>query len=431
MTRLASATPAAQPKTIALLLSSLAAGGVARSVLHLAGAFREAGHAVDLVLCKAEGPYRESVPAGVNVVALRRESPLAARARVLRLDPRGTVELARPALLARRPAPVQPYLADLARYLDRTRPEVMLSAKTPANLLALWAQRLSKAATRVVVAEHTQLSQSIARSRKWRWRYIAPLVGRTYAQAAAVVCVSEGVADDLARTARLPRARLTTIYNPVVTPQLAMRAAEAPPHPWLEASAASSRQSSAHAPAHSGVIVAAGRLVAQKNFPLLLDAFARLRAQRPARLLILGEGRERPRLEALVHTLGIGADVALPGYVANPYAAYAHAALFVLSSDWEGLPTVLIEALACGCPVVSTDCPSGPAEILQHGRYGRLVPTGDAAALAEGMARAFDEPRNADLLRRRSEAFTLARSAQHYLELLERILQPAPADRCP
>src|SRR5690606_37626457 len=131
------------------------------------------------------------------------------------------------------------------------------------------------------------------------------------------------------------------------------------------------------------VLVAAGRLVPQKNFPLLLAAFAQLRAQRPARLLILGEGRERPRLEAAAHELGIAADVALPGHVDNPYAAYARASLFVLSSDWEGLPTVLIEALACGCPIVATDCPSGPAEILQGGRYGSLVPMGDAAALAQ------------------------------------------------
>jgi glycosyltransferase involved in cell wall biosynthesis len=367
------------------------------------------------------------VPAGVNVVALRRESPLAARARLLRLDPRGTTQLVRPALLARRPAPVQPYLADLARYLDRIHPDVLLSAKTPANLLALWAKRLSRAPTAVVVAEHTQLSQSIARSRKWRWRYIAPLVARTYAEAAAIVCVSEGVADDLARTAHLPRARLTTIYNPVVTPQLALRAAEAPPHPWLESNSEPPARSSADAP----VVVAAGRLVPQKNFALLLTAFARLRTQRTVRLLIFGEGPERPRLEALVRSLGIGADAALPGHVANPYAAYARAALFALSSDWEGLPTVLIEALACGCPVVSTDCPSGPAEILEHGRCGRLVPTGDAAALAEAMARTLDEPSDAEALRRRSQAFTLARSAQRYLDLLERISQPASADRCP
>lgn len=424
MTRLASVrTLAAQARRITLLLPSLAAGGVARSVLHLAGAFGDAGRSVDLVLCKAEGPNLSSVPAGVNVVTLRRESPLAARARLLRLDPRGAAAMARPALFAWRPAPVQPYLADLARYLDRVRPDVLLSAKTPTNLLALWAQRASGGATRVVVAEHTQLSQSIARERKWRWRYIAPLVARAYAGADAIVCVSDGVADDLAYTARLQRSRLSTIYNPVVTPELALRAAEAPPHAWLDASADAGVRRTAHPP----VLVAAGRLVAQKNFALLLHAFARLRSQRPARLLILGEGRERPKLEALARELGIAADVALPGHVANPYAAFARASTFVLSSDWEGLPTVLIEALACGCPVVSTDCPSGPAEILQHGHYGALVPMGDATALAQAMAATLERPPAVELLRGRAQAFTLQRSAQRYLELLDGLFLRAPA----
>jgi glycosyltransferase involved in cell wall biosynthesis len=159
--------------------------------------------------------------------------------------------------------------------------------------------------------------------------------------------------------------------------------------------------------------------VPAKNFSLLLAAFARLRAQRPARLLILGEGRERLRLEAAAHELGIDADVALPGHVDNPYAAFSRASLFVLSSDWEGLPTVLIEALACGCPVVSTDCPSGPAEILERGRYGSLVPVGDAVALAHAMARTLDQPPAPETLRLRSEAFTLERSAGRYLDLLD------------
>jgi glycosyltransferase involved in cell wall biosynthesis len=403
------------PKRIALLLPSLAAGGVSPAVLRLAGAFRDAEHGVDLVLCREHGPYRAAVPEGIHVVVLEPESALAARARLLRLDPAGANVLARPALLAWRPAPVQPYLADLVRYYDRVRPQVVLAAKTPTNLLALWARRASGTMPPVVVAEHTQLSQSIQRSRKWRWRYIAPLVAREYAQAAAIVCVSDGVAEDLARTAGLPRARMTTIYNPVVTATLRTRATEPAPHPWLADA--------------SGVpvVVAAGRLVAQKNFPLLLDAFARLRAQRAARLVILGEGRERRRLEERARALGIAHDVALPGHVGNPYAALARAALFVLSSDWEGLPTVLIEALACGCPVVATDCPSGPAEILEHGRYGILVPVGDAAALAAAMAEALAQPPAAEVLRRRGEDFSLARAAQRYLALLHDLPQGVPA----
>ncbi len=397
------------PRRIAFLLPSLAAGGVARSMLRIADAFREAGHSVDLVLCKAEGASLPEVPEGLNVVTLKREGSFAARMRLLALDPRGAGVLARPALFAWRPAPVQPYVADLARYLKHERPDALLSAKTPTNLLALWAREAARVPTRVLVSERTQLSESIARDRKWRWRHIAPLVGRVYAGADAIVCVSDGVADDLARTAGLPRARIRTVYNPIVTPALAALAAELPAHPRLTQ------------PDGPPVVVGAGRLTPQKNFPLLLRAFARLRADRPARLLILGEGRERPRLEALVQELGLGMDVALAGYTRNPYAAFARAALFVLSSDLEGLPAVLIEALACGCPVVSTDCPSGPAEILERGRYGELVPTGDEAALAAAMARALDQPPAAEMLRRRGADFSLERSARQYLDLVEEL----------
>jgi glycosyltransferase involved in cell wall biosynthesis len=238
-----------------------------------------------------------------------------------------------------------------------------------------------------------------------QWRSLPPLIGRMYAQADAIIAVSNGVADDLAITAGLPRGAIDTVYNPVVTPGLAVRAAAPAPHPWLEDDG-------------SPVIVAAGRLVPQKNFTLLLNAFARLREQRAVRLIILGEGPERPRLEVLAHTLGVSGDVALPGFVDNPYAAFSRAALFVLSSDYEGLGNVLIEALACGCPVVSTDCPSGPTEILQGGRFGELVPVDDIEALTAAMTRTLDAPLPAETLRQRGGEFSLERSAKRYLQLL-------------
>lgn len=394
------------PAHLALLLPSLAAGGVGRAMLALARAFAARGHRVDLVLCRATGAYLDQVPLDVRVIALEAEGALHARLRVARLDPDGIGAALRPALLALAPAPAQPYLRDLARYLRAQRPTALLAAKTHTNVLALWGRALAGTPTRVVLSEHTQLSQSIARSRKWRWRHVAALVARTYPQADAIVAVSDGVADDLARTGGLARETVTTIYNPVVTPALTAQAAETPPHSWLEES---------NSPP---VIVAVGRLVPQKNFALLLRAFARLLEQRPARLLILGEGRERARLEALAEKLDIRDHVALPGFVTNPYAAFARAALFVLSSDWEGLPTVLIEALACGCPVVSTDCPSGPAEILADGRYGPLVPVGDATALAGAMMRALDCPPPREVLRQRAAEFSLERSAARYIELL-------------
>lgn len=395
---------APHPK-LSLLLPSLAAGGVGRSMLHLAGAFHAAGHPVDLVLCRAEGPYMSEVPPGVRIVELRRQSGLSARLQIARLDPDGIAALARPVLLPWSSAPVQPYVSALARYLSTEQPAALLAAKTPTNLLALWASRLSGADTRIVISEHTQLSQSITLSRKWRWRHIAPVVARTYPGAAAIVSVSNGVADDLAATAQLPRDSIDTIYNPVVTPSLAAQASEPAPHPWLEDGGAP-------------VIVAAGRLTPQKNFPMLMRAFARLRERHPARLLLLGEGPERNKLESLASTLGIHNDVALPGFISNPYAAFSRAALFVISSDYEGLGNVLIEALACGCPVVSTDCPSGPSEILENGRYGELIPVNDSEALSAAMLRTLKAQRPKDELRRRGAEFSLERSARQYLDLL-------------
>lgn len=389
---------------IAVLAPSLAAGGVARSLLTLAGGFVARGHAVDLVLCQASGAFMDAIPAGVRQLTLRAEPSWRARARVAAIDWRGIGVAARPAMLAPQAAPVQPYLADLARYLARERPAALLAAKTHTNLLAIWARALASVSTRVVVSERTQLSQSIALSRKWRWRHVAPLVARHYPRADAITAVSDGVADDLARTTGVARASIQTLYNPVVTPEMLALASAPPAHPWLEQDIP--------------VIVAAGRLVPQKNFPLLLHAFAAVRAQRPARLVILGEGRERPALEALARTLGVADAVALPGFVANPHACFARAAVCALSSDYEGLPGVLIQALACGAQVVATDCPSGPAEILAGGRYGALVPVGDAPALAAALLRAMDDPLAPGLLRERAAHFSLEHSVTRHLSVL-------------
>jgi glycosyltransferase involved in cell wall biosynthesis len=401
----APAPPAPGGRRIALLLPSLDAGGVARSLLELAEGFAKAGYAVDLLPCRARGAHAGRIPTGVRLVELQPAGTLVSRLRLLRLDPGGWRVLARPALLAFKPAFTQRYLQDLVRYLRAARPAALLAANTPANLLAVWARQQAGVPTRIVISERTQLSLQAGRSRRWRWRHVGPLVARVYPHADAITAVSDGVADDLAGLAGLPRSAIRTLYNPVVRPELLQRARQPPPHPWLADGAAP-------------VVVAAGRLKPQKNFPLLLRAFARLRQQRPARLLILGEGKQRQELEALARELRIADDVALPGYEPNPYAAFARAALFVLSSDWEGLPNALVEALACGCPVVATDCPSGPAEILAGGRYGELVPVGDAERLAAAMARTLDHPLPAEVLRARGAEFSLERSVARYLDLL-------------
>ena len=199
------------------------------------------------------------------------------------------------------------------------------------------------------------------------------LIKRFYPWADGIVVVSRGVRDDMAQLTNIPSERITVIYNPSVVKAEVLERAQAPlDHPWF-------------LPGQPPVLLAVGRLQVQKDFPMLIRAFAQVRQTRPVRLLILGEGKQRPMLEELIKKLGLDGDVSLPGFVVNPFAYMSRASIFILSSRWEGLPTVLVEALCCGTPVISTDCPSGPREILQDGQYGQLVPVGDVVALAHAI----------------------------------------------
>jgi glycosyltransferase involved in cell wall biosynthesis len=278
-----------------------------------------------------------------------------------------------------------------------------------ANLVALWAAKLAGRGTPVVVTVHNTLSQSApqrGRVAAGLWRH---LLGTFYPWAAHVVAVSRGAADDLAHTSGVPRDRVKVIYNPVITPTMLALARQSPDHPWL-------------APGQPPVILGVGRLTRQKDFATLIQAFAEVRRHRFTRLIILGEGEDRPDLEALVRRLGLSDDVALPGFRDNALAYMAGSALFVLSSAWEGLPTVLIEALAAGTRVVSTDCPSGPREILQEGSLGALVPVGDAPALAVAMLEALDRPAGS-VPPEALAPFTRDTAVDHYLRLIENLPQ--------
>jgi glycosyltransferase involved in cell wall biosynthesis len=326
-------------KRIAIFMPTLFGAGGQRSMLNLAHGIAECGYAVDLVLAQAEGSFLSEVREPVRVVDLK-----ASRA------------------LASMPA--------LVRYLRHQRPEVMLSVFGYVNIVAILSRRLAGVATRLFVNEQNTVSLEAGNASSWRGRLTPRLMKRFYPWANGIVVVSNGVRDDLAQLTNISRERITVIYNPSVVKAEVQEKAQAPlDHPWFK-------------PDQPPVLVAVGRLQMQKDYPMLIRAFARVRQNRPARLLILGEGKERPMLEALIEEHGLEKDVSLPGFVMNPYTYMARASLFVLSSRWEGLPTVLIEALCCGTPVVSTDCPSGPREILRDGQYGPLVPVGDAEALA-------------------------------------------------
>ncbi len=292
----------------------------------------------------------------------------------------------------------------LARHLDAYRPDVLLSAANHVHLTALQAVRLARARVPLVLRVSSHLTRShqgrgpLHLARLW-------LARRSNGRATAAIAGSAGIAEDLIEHTTLASEQVHTVQNPTVTPELAERAREPVDHPWLE-------------PGGPPVVLGVGRLVPAKDFPTLLRAFARVREHREARLVLLGEGEKREELTALARELGVAGDVALPGFVDNPFAWMSRAACFALSSLWEGSPGVLIEAMACGCPVVSTDCPSGPHEILVGGALAPLVPVGDVAALAEALARQLDAPADTGPLRARAADFTVERAVDGYLEVL-------------
>ena len=410
---------------LAFYLDNFEGGGVQKTTLTLADALAARGHGVALLVCRPGGALRDQVPATVEVVALGEPSPWSARMLALKSDPRQLGAILGGIVLAPRPSPTLGYLGPLAAALAARRPQALYAATTHMNVEAVLARRLAGIDTRLIVSERNALRGGHL-ERGWPALFLPAVLRRAYGQADAMVAVSDGVADDLAAWSGLPRARIATIYNPVVTPELVAMQREAVDHPWFQ-------------PGAPPVVMSAGRLGRSKDFPTLIRAFARVRRARPARLVIFGKGKSEAKtaksiaaLQALAASLGVGEDVALPGFVANPFAYMARAATFALSSVNEGLPGVLIQALACGCPVVSTDCPSGPAEILAGGRYGRLVPPGDDQALAEAIVATLEAPPAADLLRERAGFFTVERAVAQYERLMlgeAPLEQPAVAAR--
>lgn len=324
---------------LAVFVPSLRGGGAQRAMLNLACGLAEREDLdVDLVLAQKEGPYLNQVSDKVNVVDLGASRTLTA-------------------------------LPKLIRYLRREQPAGMISAQDYGNLIAIWSRSLSRSRTRLVISEQNNPARWERSNGRYNGRFVLSLLGRFYPWADGISTVSDGVGDHLAAAASIPRELIQTIHNPIARTDIAEPTHQDVPHPWFEQG-------------EPPVIVGVGSLTPQKDFPLLIRAFARVRQQMSARLMILGEGVLRGELEQLIESLGVTEDVALPGFVDEPYEYMCRASLFVLSSQYEGLPSVLIEALCCGLPVVATDCPSGPQEILNGGKYGSIVPVGDLDALA-------------------------------------------------
>nr|WP_275672687.1 glycosyltransferase [Thermomonas flagellata] len=360
---------------IAIVLPNLRAGGAERVSIYLANAFISRGLRVDMVLMQAEGELQSLLDPRVRVVDLQ-----CGRVR----------HLFRP----------------LRRYLLDVHPSGLLANMWPLTAMAVAVASLLRLNTRIVAVEHNTWS---VHGRGYRASHRVALrssMRKLMPYADALVGVSGGVARDLEDMAGLPVGRVHTIYNPVT----GLPAKQDDPNidpvfarDWLHSSGKK--------------IIAVGTLKAQKRFDRLLHAFARL-PREDVVLLIVGEGTERQALESLASDLGVRPRVFMPGFTRDPAVYLRQADLFVLSSDYEGLPTVLIEALEAGTPVVSTDCPSGPREILDDGKYGTLVPVADVDALARAMEEALSRKHDRDALRRRAQDFSVDKAADAYLDLL-------------
>jgi glycosyltransferase involved in cell wall biosynthesis len=358
---------------IAFFLPYLGGGGAETVMLNLLQGMLQQNLDVELILGKAWGPHLWKIPAAANVVDLNSGN-------------------------------WGKTLFALTQYLRKERPQALIAAMHYGNEVSILAKRLSGIPTQVVITEHNTFSQAIKSTSKSRKILIPLFVKTLYPLADHIVVVSQNAAQDLARSNHLPESRITAIYNPVVNDTLQEKAQMSIDHPWFQ-------------PGELPVILGVGKLERQKDFPTLLRAFAQVHQQHPCRLVILGWGALQAELDSLAQELGIGDAVALLGYVENPYAYMARSATFVLSSAWEGLPTVLIEAMAVGIPVVSTDCPSGPAEILDKGKYGALVPVGDADGLAKSILTVLRETPKIDYSEWLHQ-FTLEAATQNYLNLI-------------
>jgi glycosyltransferase involved in cell wall biosynthesis len=360
---------------IALLMQDFSGGGAERMMINVGEGLATRGHEVEIVTVRPEGPYRDRVPPHIPIVALG-------------------------------PRRVSHAIPALARYLRQRRPDAALSTLVHMNVAAVLAKRIGGAPTRLVLREANRISEDSRAEPRPLIRLAYRLLPVVYSWADHVIGVSEEVAAEVRQLSSLPTERVTAVKNPVLAPcdLAAIAASTTPPHPWFEEGIP--------------VVLAIGRLAPQKDHLTLLEAFARVRQERPARLIIVGRGDLKEALRQRGGELGIAKSMLLAGFQSEPFAWLKGAAVLAHTSRWEGSPNVVVEALACGVPVVATDCPGGPRPILDGGRYGELVPVGDVQAVASALARALDErPDRASLWRRAAE-FTVEAVIPQYEAIL-------------
>lgn len=357
---------------LAFFSPNLAGGGAERVISILSSAFSARGFSVDLVLLRAEGSYLSSVPSFVNVVDL-------GEGRVLTSIPK------------------------LIRYLKNVRPAVIFTSQMHTSLAVLWAARLASVGTEVIIRQPTMLAPKYARQTRYAKSLKALLLWSAKRWADHVVVSSEYMASELLSLSDIPSSKISIIPNPLAIKNIENKSQQSLNHPWFSVD-------------KKPVILAVGRLIEVKDFHSLIVAYSLVIKEIDARLMILGEGPLKPQLERLIEKLGISQSVLLPGFSDNPFYYMRNASIFVSSSLWEGFPNGLIEAMACGTPIVATNCDGGTAEILEHGKWGELVEPKSPDKLAGAIIKVLKCANRPDV-RARAEDFDITKVIKRYEEI--------------
>lgn len=372
---------------MAFFLPSLEPGGAERNVVNLVNNFDKKKYAVSLVLGRAEGDFIKEISKSIPVIDINSSY--------------GSLSL----------------LFKLIKYFKKEKPDIFVSSFSRINIISILARGLSQSKTKIIATEHAVFS-SLPVIAKTFWhrifaRFFLPAISRfIYPKAELIICVSKGIAEDISKAINC-RGRIKTIYNPIVNDKIYKLAQEPVNHPWF---------SDYKIP----VIVAAGRLVKCKDYPNLFRAFGIIFQKQPVRLVILGRGPEKYKLKQLADELGLSKNIAFLGFQENPYKYMKKASVFVLSSLQEGFGNVIVEAMACGAPVVATDCPTGPGEIIENMKSGILVPVGDEKSLAAAILKILNNPGLAEKFsakgKLRAECFSVKKSVEEYENIFKELL---------
>lgn len=367
-------------KKISFFIPSLNAGGIEANTIRLAKAFLREGYLVDLVVSTSQGHYRERVPDQIKIIDLKCN-------RIFKTLPK------------------------LINYIRKEKPSVVISASEGANIVASICKSFIKnTSTKVIISIRTHLTTEYKKNSNKKNKFIMPLLSRIfYPKVDSIVAVSKGVADDASEFLKIPREKINVIYNPIVDETIEKLSKVKVNHKFFKENR------------DYVIILGAGRLTKQKDFKTLIYAFKEVKKSISCKLVIVGEGEERGKLQSLIKKLGIEEDTDLVGFVQNPYCFMKNADLFVLSSAWEGFGNVIVEAMATGTNVVSTNCPSGPSEILDNGNFGELVEVGDYIQLSKAIINTLKNPKPPKILKSRAKYFSVDNTLFEYKKLIEKV----------